>query len=90
MDKTAVVLGIVGLLLSAVTIAAIFYGPIAALKIQRNALPEIASCRWNDEEVLLLKSGQLWRIHLEGNGIIWAASRLEAPDWFFAGRYRAG
>jgi hypothetical protein len=35
MDTTAVVLGIVGLVLSAVTIAAIYYGPISALKIQR-------------------------------------------------------
>ena len=33
--QTALWLGIVGLLLSALTIFAIFYGPIAALKIQR-------------------------------------------------------
>jgi hypothetical protein len=31
----AVVLGVIGLLLSAVTICAIYYGPISALKIQR-------------------------------------------------------
>ncbi len=35
MDKATVALGIVGLLLSAVTLFAIYYGPIAALKIQR-------------------------------------------------------
>lgn len=35
MDPTTIWLGIAGLLLSAVTIAAIYYGPISALKIQR-------------------------------------------------------
>ena len=35
MDKATVVLGIIGVLLSAVTIFAIYYGPIAALKTQR-------------------------------------------------------
>jgi uncharacterized protein DUF6680 len=35
MDKT-ILLSVVGLLLSAVTIFAIYYGPISALKIQRN------------------------------------------------------
>ncbi len=35
MSTTAIWLGIVGLLLSAATIAAIYYGPISALKIQR-------------------------------------------------------
>jgi hypothetical protein len=35
MNSINVVLGVVGAILSAITIAAIFYGPIAALKIQR-------------------------------------------------------
>lgn len=35
MNMTALLLGIAGLILSAVTIAAIYYGPISALKIQR-------------------------------------------------------
>jgi len=35
MNETAVILGIIGLILSAVTIFAISYGPIAALRIQR-------------------------------------------------------
>src|SRR5713101_2735656 len=35
MDMTAVVLGILGLILSVLTIFAIYYGPISALKIQR-------------------------------------------------------
>jgi hypothetical protein len=35
MDGTSLWLGVVGLLLSAVTIGAIYYGPIAALRIQR-------------------------------------------------------
>lgn len=35
MDATAVVLGIIGVILSAITIFAIYYGPIKALKIQR-------------------------------------------------------
>jgi hypothetical protein len=35
MDKTAIILGVIGLVLSMLTIFAIFYGPIAALKIQR-------------------------------------------------------
>lgn len=35
MDATAVVLGVIGLILSTATIRAIYYGPIAALKIQR-------------------------------------------------------
>lgn len=35
MDATAVWLGIVGLVLSAITIFAIYYGPISALRIQR-------------------------------------------------------
>jgi hypothetical protein len=35
MDKATIALGVVGLLLSAITIFAIYYGPIAALKTQR-------------------------------------------------------
>jgi len=35
MDKASLLLGIVGVLLSTITIFAIFYGPIAALRIQR-------------------------------------------------------
>jgi hypothetical protein len=35
MDETAVLLGAVGVILSAITILAIYYGPIKALKIQR-------------------------------------------------------
>jgi hypothetical protein len=35
MDSTALWLGVIGLLLSAVTICAIYYGPISALRIQR-------------------------------------------------------
>ena len=35
MSHAEILLGVVGLLLSAVTIAAIYYGPIAALRIQR-------------------------------------------------------
>lgn len=34
-DRTTITIGIVGLLLSAITIFAIYYGPIAALRIQR-------------------------------------------------------
>src|ERR1017187_4652830 len=35
MNETAVVLSIIGVVLSAITIFAIYYGPISALKIQR-------------------------------------------------------
>src|SRR6202521_4115743 len=35
MDRTAVVLGVIGTILSGITIFAIYYGPIKALKIQR-------------------------------------------------------
>jgi len=35
MDSTAIWLGIVGLVLSAITICAIYFGPISALRIQR-------------------------------------------------------
>ena len=35
MDSTAVVLGVVGTILSAISIWAIYYGPNNALKIQR-------------------------------------------------------
>jgi len=35
MDKSAVVLGVIGVILSGITIFAIYYGPIKALKIQR-------------------------------------------------------
>jgi uncharacterized protein DUF6680 len=35
MDMTAVVLGVIGVILSGITIFAIYYGPIKALKIQR-------------------------------------------------------
>jgi len=35
MENSTIVLGSIGLLLSAITVFAIFYGPIAALKVQR-------------------------------------------------------
>ncbi len=35
MDSTAVALGVIGIILSGITIFAIYYGPIKALKIQR-------------------------------------------------------
>lgn len=35
MDKTAVVLGVIGAILSGAVILAIYYGPIKALKVQR-------------------------------------------------------
>ena len=53
MDTTAVVLGIVGLILSAVTIGAIFYGPIAALRIQRRLDEERAS---KDRKLYIFKT----------------------------------